>query len=347
MHPTRFIALAAVLIIAGCTEAQPEGVREERKVSVEVVEVREETREEVFRLQGTLEADREMKLGFKAGGKIEAIFAEEGREVARGALLARLDRTELFARRDKALEQKGKAERDRVRMERLFRDRTVAESTYQDAESLYITAEAELKIVEDLLGNSEIRAPFSGIVTHKLSEIGEVVGAGAPVAILTEMDPILLKAALPDSLVPRLKPGMDATVKARSSPRESYRGKVLRLEPTADPLSRTLRIVIRLANPGAGLRPGLIARVEIRGGRKAPGIYVPLDAVTGLGSRPVLFVARNSMAEKRAVQTGDISGTHIEILGGVSPGDLVIVSGQEYLKDRQTVTISKRGPASP
>ena len=100
-------------------------------------------------------------------------------------------------------------------MRKLFLKKIIPESSYQDAETLLINAKAGLKIVDDQIKQSTIRAPFSGRMTKKLSETGEVVNPGMPVAVLTQMDPILVRAAVPDNLISRihlLYLGLGATV---------------------------------------------------------------------------------------------------------------------------------------
>ncbi|MBW1723207.1 MAG: efflux RND transporter periplasmic adaptor subunit, partial [Deltaproteobacteria bacterium] len=308
-----------------------------------IMEVRPSTRNRLIHLVGILEANREAKVGFKIGGKIKALLFDEGARVERGAPMGRLERAELLARRRKALEQRNKAKRDLDRMERLYRQKSVPKAALQDARSALITIEAEVDIVEDLLKNTVVHAPFSGLVTRKLAEVGEVVPAGGPIAILAETDPILLKAAVSDTLIPRIHKGQSARIRAGCAPGTLFKGRVLRLEPLADPLSRTLRVVIRLDNPGGKLRPGLVARVEIPEGVKAPALWVPLDALFDLGSAPYLFVVKNGKALKRLVRTGDITGPEVEILEGLSPGDQVVIAGGEYLSDGQKVLLVQRG----
>lgn len=343
MIAIRIIVLLGIIFLGACNNEEPVALQEKRKVPVKVIVVREEERDSTLKLLGVVEANREMKVGFKISGKLEALPLEEGQFIARGTTMARLDRTELLARREKAFENRNKAKRDLERMERLYRNRTVAESAFQDAGSALNAADAELKIVDDLLKNSLIRAPFSGLVIKKLSETGEVVGAGDPVALLAEVDPIQVKASVPDPLVARIRKGQEVKVHTEARPQETFLGKVLRLEPAADPLSRTFRVVVRIENPETGLRPGLIVRARILEGKRRPAIYIPMDAVLAFGTNPAVFVVKDARAERRPIVTGAILGSEVEIKDGLAQGERVIVVGQEYLKDQQAVLIEKKG----
>jgi len=113
------------------------------------------------------------------------------------------------------------------------------------------------------------------------------------------------------------------------------------METTAEPLSRTFKIEMRLANPAEKLKPGQIARVEVILRKKGLGIFIPLDSIIEFGSSPSVFVVKNLTAVGKAVKTGDIIGDEIEILEGLLPGEIVVISGQAYLKDGQRVVFDK------
>ncbi|MHC4607208.1 MAG: efflux RND transporter periplasmic adaptor subunit [Planctomycetota bacterium] len=331
---------ALVALLFSCSDGDS-GPTADRTVPVKTVRVERKTREDVLSLMGTVEAEREVKVGFKIGGRITKLAFEEGDPVAKDAVLAELDVTDLAAQKEKAAEGVKKAQRDLNRMGELYKANAVPLARKQDAESLLITAKAELTIIEDALENSVLKAPFAGRISRKLSEIGEVVGPGAPVAILTEMDPILVKAAVPDNLIARVARGQNARVCVANCPGEEFAGEVARTETSADPLTRTFRAEIRLANPDEKLRPGIIARVEIVVGEGRPALLVPLDAVVGLGAQPRVFVVRDGKAVRRTIAVGGTRGNEVEVTDGLGEGETVVVSGQEYLRDGDAVVEDK------
>jgi membrane fusion protein (multidrug efflux system) len=329
-------------VFLGCSDASTQTAPPARKVAVNVVSVVQEPKTRVIYLLGTVEANRQMKIAFKIGGKIKAIHFEEGQMVKKGTLLAGLDTTELLARRAKAQENKNKAGRDLRRMEKLYRKASIAKAKYQDSRSLYIAAQAELQIIEDQLKNSRILAPFVGRISKKYAEQGEIVSAGTPLALLTEMDPILVKVAIPDNFIGKLQTGRPAHIRVGSYPNRLFAGVTHYLETSADPLTRTFGMEIRLANPEEKLRPGQIANVEVYLCRQDDGVFIPLDAVIGFGADPAVFVVKAHKAERRRIQTGAVIGQAVEVLSGLLAGDQLVVSGQEYLKDRQPVIITEK-----
>ncbi|MBI4772633.1 MAG: efflux RND transporter periplasmic adaptor subunit [Deltaproteobacteria bacterium] len=343
----RILILTFLVAFSACDNGAGEISTDTGRIPVSVITARERVNPKVLRLCGTVEANRAVKAGFKIGGKIRSLTFEEGQLVRKGALLARLDPTELLEQKRKAEEQESKARRDLDRMEKLYGKGTVPLSSFQDAASLHVSAEAELNIVNEQLENCELPSPLTGRVTKKLSEVGEVVGPGTPVALLTEMDPILVKAAAPDHLLPQIHPGQTVDVEPDRRPPTRFQGKVTRIESSADPLSRTFHIEVLLENPDEALRPGLIVRVEVIVDPDHRGIVLPLDAVLDFGTDPSVFVVREGTAHKRSIAMGEVRGSEVELLQGLAPGDMVVVSGQEYLKDRQPVAIDRELNAQP
>lgn len=343
----RFIPLLGVFLLLACTTEETETTEEIVTTPVYVMTVSKKQKSEQYNLIGTIEIDREMKVGFKLAGKIKRMAFEEGQRIRKNTLLAQLDTTELLAQKEKALESQAKAKRDLERMEKLFRQKIVPESSLQDAQSAYNLSKAELKIVEDALKNSSIKAPFSGRIIKKLAEKGEVVGPGTPIALLAEMDPIVVKVAIPDHLIPKINMGDAALIKVDWNPNTHFIGTVHRMESLADPITRTIRLEILVANPHEILKPGLMAQVEITHQEKEARIYLPLDAVIGFGKDPFIFVIQDLNAEKRDIKTGKVIHEEVEITEGLTPGETVVISGQEYLRDQQPVIIQGRRESIP
>jgi RND family efflux transporter MFP subunit len=181
------------------------------------------------------------------------------------------------------------------------------------------------------------------MIIKKLVEEGEVVGAGTPIALLAEMDPILVKASIPDHLIRKVSVGDSAIIRADWAPDDSFSGRIIRMESMADPVTRTLNIEILVPNPSNILKPGLITRVEITSERKEAGIFLPINSVIGFGKSPYVFVVRSGHAQNQEVETGEIIQEEVEIVEGITPGDLIIISGQEYVRDGQSVSIKEKG----
>ena len=166
MNRIRLYSSVFLLIFpVACSKAGTKVVKKVKKVPVQIIEVRQKPREKVLKLLGTVEADREMKVSFKIGGKINELSFKEGDLVRKGKPLAELDTTEILARKEKAVENRNKAKRDLARMEKLHQRKIVPLSSLEDSQTLLISAGAELKIIEDTLKNSRISVPFTGRIT--------------------------------------------------------------------------------------------------------------------------------------------------------------------------------------
>ncbi|MFC1532174.1 efflux RND transporter periplasmic adaptor subunit [Thermodesulfobacteriota bacterium] len=333
--------LALIVFTSSCSDPEAKTAVKSKKIPVEILHVKKQPVLKSLRLLGTVKADREMSLSFKIGGKIKDIHFRRGDLIKEGSLLAELEITGFLAQKQKVWELQKKAKRDLDRLERLFNEKSAPLSSLQDARSQYNSIRADIKIIEDNIINSFIRAPFTGRIDRKLHEPGEVVAMGNPVAVLTDMDPIIVKAAVPDNMIREIRNARKAVIRVDSYPERDFKGVVTRLDITADPVSRTFGMEVLLSNPGEMLRPGLIAKVEIPYGTKEPRIFIPMDTVIGFGSSPSVFIVKDLKAVRRVIRTGEIIEEIVEVLEGLEPGEMLVISGQEYLSDGKEVFIGK------
>lgn len=329
----------ALLCGNGCDNADPVVTEKTQDLPVRIITVSKEKRTQLLRFLGTVETDREAKLSFKIGGKIAALHFEDDQWVKKGEFLAELDTRELLATKEKALENKKKTKRDLERMEKLHQRNIVPLSSSQDAESAYVLASAELKRVEDHLRNAFIRAPFSGRIREKLAEVSEVVGSGVPVAILTSMDPILIKITVSDHDLRYISKGMEAQVFVDTFPDTSFAGTVRNIGTSADTLSRSFQAEILVHNKDEKLRPGQIARIHIRHETAAPSIFIPMDCILGFGDNPYVYEVAEGRARRLSVKVDRFLGEEAEITEGLAEGDCVVISGQEYLREGLPVRV--------
>lgn len=339
-HPFYLTLVLGMLSLSACGNPDTAAREPDRQVAVRILRAEKTHRTETLRFLGTVEAEQEMKASFKFGGKIQALHFDDNQWVGKGTLLAELDTRELRARKEKALESLKKAERDLARMEKLHSREIIALSSSQDARSTAVLAAAELKMVEDRLRHARIRAPFTGRIREKRAEAWEVIGAGVPVAILTRMDPILIKMTVADHDLRTVTTGREVSVRVDTDPEKDFRGHVIRIETSADPLSRAFSAEIRVPNPGEVLRPGQIARVTLLNPVPEPAVYLPLDCILGFGESPYVYAVHEDKASRSPVRIGRLIDGAAEILEGVNPGDRIVVSGQEYLTHGLSVLVT-------
>jgi RND family efflux transporter MFP subunit len=231
-----------------------------------------------------------------------------------------------------------KADLDRV--ESAFK---VADSRYQDAleevrnrQAVLLQRRSELAIAQQQLVEATLIAPFDGAVRERTASLGEYLNAGAPVATIVRLHPLRLRVETPEREAQGIKVGQSVTVVIEGDNQQSYSGRVARLSPTFQELSRTLVIEAEVDNQHGKLRPGSFAKAEIQTSATSDVVMIPVAAiVTFAGIQKVFSVKDNKAVEKNVVvgrREGDwvvVEGLEANAPVILSPGTLV--SGQSVL----------------
>lgn len=303
-------------------------------------------------VSGTLEAERKAVVRAEIGATIVAVNAEPGQQVARGAVLARLDDTSIRdafessrsavtsaelnqqiagkeLERANALVQAGAiAERD-VESARLAQ--TSATSQLADARSRMASAEKQL-------ARTVLRAPFSGIVSERPVSLGDVVQSGNP--MFTIIDPASLKfeGTVPAEALAGLKVGTPVSFTVGGV--GTLHGQVTRINPAVDPATRQVRLTVGVPNEGGKLIAGLFAEGRVATSSR-DGVVVPSSAVDRRGVRPYVVRVKASRVERVEVVLGlvDEAQEQMEVQSGLSAGDTLLVGGARGLNPGTLVRI--------
>jgi len=213
------------------------------------------------------------------------------------------------------------------------------------------TQEAEVERIDDQLGKHTIRAPFAGWVVARFAEKGQWLSRGGLVARIAELDRVKIVAQVPEMSVRFLKPGVDVRVEFDAAPDQTWVGEVARVVPQADVLSRSFPVEVLLDNRVVDGQPvlqgGMLARAWLPVGKTGSATVVPKDAVVLGVSRPFVYLIDAAAAPGSAAATGTVRPVevslgaavegHVEIRGGLEPGQLVVTRGNERLRPGMAV----------
>ncbi len=191
------------------------------------------------------------------------------------------------------------------------------------------------------LGDTEIKAPFSGSVQKRMVSLGEYVAPGKEIYELIATDPIKLRCPMPERFVPLARVGMPVKLAIDANPGASYTGKITRIAPALDESSRTLLIEAEVANPDGALKPGFFAHVVMDLGHDR-ALFVPNAAVLRYAGVARVFVVENGVVRAREVTTGSVVGDQIEITAGLKEGEHVAVSNVDRLADGTAVVAKEQ-----
>ncbi|KAF5044780.1 Multidrug resistance protein MdtA [anaerobic digester metagenome] len=340
------IAISAFALSCTGTKGEEGKKSEESSEKIEMVRVTPlETRQVARSVEypATLLAFEELHMAPASPGRIDAIYAEVGSRVRQGDLIVQMDKTQLH----QAEIQLKNLEIDFRRFDTLQKVGSVPQQQYDQLKSQLEIARSNVSFLKE---NTQLRAPFSGVISGKYYEAGEMY-SGAPLpqigkaAIVSLVQIDKLKTIVPISEVyfPRVKKGMTARVKSDLYPDKSIEGKIFNIYPTIDPGSRTFNIEIQIDNRDGLLRPGMFNRISIDFD-KVEALLLPAIAVLKMqGSNDrYLFVENNGIARRVFVTLGARYDDLIEVIADeLKPGDNIIVSGQGRLLDGAKVQVEK------
>ncbi|MEE8219556.1 MAG: efflux RND transporter periplasmic adaptor subunit [bacterium] len=346
-----FITAALVVSVAGLpspTAAQGRGPS-----PVVVVPVETKVLEATVTLVGTVHPATRSLIASETEGLVVCCPAEEGQSIRKGQLLAQLRRVpiDLKLREARAARQRTEAEhtnarREAARRKDLYEQGVIAIEEYQvTATSAQAAAErvAEAQAVvarlEDELAQTSITAPFDGVVVKEHTEVGQWLNRGDPVVELLDLSTVDVIVPVPERHIAQVRRGEAASLILDALPGRSFTGQVSQVIPQANAESRTFPIKVQVANPDGLIKSGMFARVTLPVGRGRRALAVPKDALVSHGPVDLLFIVSDGMARQVAVKRGQATGNWVAIEGPVTEGQLVVVRGNERLRDGMPVTI--------
>jgi RND family efflux transporter MFP subunit len=339
-EPTPFVSLvivAATLAVGGCRERhEPSALPAPPALSVRVQPVESKKRPATEEVVGTVRPKLSAVIAAKLSGTVEAMLVAPGQAVQVGTLLARIDAREIKARLDQAQAVRDQVAKDVERFTRLLADKAVTQQEFDTVQARQRVAQAAVTEAETMLGYTQIAAPFAGVITRKLADLGDLATPGKPLLEIENPAELRLEADVPEAIIDRVQLGARLSVRLATL-NEELAGIVSEIAPSADPNSRTSRVKLDLP-PVQGLRAGQFGRVAVPVA-ETTALRVPASAVVQRGQMEMVFVVADKRAHLRLVKTGKRVGDEVEIVSGLSPGERVAVENAAALLDGQPVEV--------
>jgi len=346
-----FLFAALIFGLAGCDQLtgaaakKPTDASNQRKErpahAVEIISVTRDVVRIKRTITGTLEAPRTVHIHSQLAGRITDLPYYEGERVKQGTVLAKLDNDLLRASLAMKQASRRQAEVDLKRLRKLDANKLTTEDQLARAATALELAKADESLQKTLLSRTVIEAPFSGVISARLKEPGDIVGINEH--ILTLFDPNLMTAAIqvPEQLHSRVSIKDTVKVRIDSLGDQSFDAKILRIHPTINPLTRQGTVEIRLDPVPENARPGQLCRVTLET-RPTPRRLIPLYALQFDSQGSFVYrIDESSKAIRTAVTIGLQIGDSIEIIDGVDDGDEIVGKGFLGLKSGKKVRIVK------
>ncbi|MGE4181211.1 MAG: efflux RND transporter periplasmic adaptor subunit [Limisphaerales bacterium] len=334
--PARRIGWLAVAFLGfGChREAVLEPVAELPAVQVGTAVARAGSNRAFEEVTGTVRSRTRAAIESKVSGRIDRMHAFPGLEVEAGDVLVELDVREIRAQLEQARTVALQAERDFERLERLFRQEAITRAEFEGVEARRGVARASVVEAEAMLGYARIAAPFRGVVTRRMADVGDLAVPGRPLLEIEDPRALRFEADVPATLSRWVRLGQELGIRLDAGS-GSVTGKVSEIEPSADPLTRTFRVRLDLP-PDSGARGGWFGRMALPIDESRV-ITVPAAAVSTRGQMELVRVVADGRARLRIVRTGKRLGNDLEVLAGLDAGETVIADARAVVRDGQRV----------
>jgi membrane fusion protein (multidrug efflux system) len=280
---------------------------------------------------GTLRADESVTIRPEIAGRVAEIRFTEGQSVARGAVLVKLDQSELAAVVASSRAALKWEEQRLDRADDLRQKGFISAQGLDDQKTNLAKAKAKLAEDEAKLAKTEMRASFPGVTGLRQVSEGQYVAAGTDIARLEKIDQLKLDFRVPEALVAKLKPGQPVRVLLDAYGDKAFSGSVYAIEPAVDEQTRTVLLRARVANPDLKLRPGMFARVQVQLGVREKAVWIPEAAIVPRGQDLFVFRVKENKADLVRVQTGSRKVGEVEIVKGIESGDLVVTEGVQKI----------------
>jgi len=333
------VLFAAVALRISTRETQTNTRRQSRAL-VKVDFPKRQTITQSLSLTGNIIAIQQAQVFARVYGNLESVDVNAGDFVRANQILARIDTTELAQqyRQAEATYQNARAVFDRAKP--LQDQNLISKQDLDNAETAMEVAKENVETAQTRLQYAEIMAPFSGFITRRFLDPGNLVSStNATLFNLMDLDTVKVIVNILEKDVPSVKVGMPAVVTADAIPGRKFAGPIARMSQAIDLATRTMPIEIDIANTDHALKPGMFANVSIIINRQGDALTVPTDAVLKDTEGYYVMSAANGVAHRVGVTLGTEQESRTEILSGLGEADSVITTGQQFARDGGAITI--------
>jgi RND family efflux transporter MFP subunit len=349
-HRSRIIALAVLVAFAAGaflffrkkpeTANRPESKAAVTAIAVSIDAARVASVRDSLSVVALVEAWRDVDIHAETSGIVRSISSEVGQKMAAGQPLLKVDDEVAASALRKARVNRELASRDFERYSSLQREGAVAVSSYEAMRLKLEDADADLTAARRRVEDTAIKAPFAGVVTSRLVEVGDLVQPGMKVANMVDLSKVKIISAIPEKQVGSIIEGMAVQVTTDLWPGKVFRAKVLSVSAKSSN-DHTYRVESVMENPKEmPFRAGMFARTAFVGSSSRQALLIPRRALAGSIAAPEVFVVTGGKARLKKIVAGVEYGSSIEVLQGLADGDEVVVSGQSDLDDGAAVTVT-------
>jgi RND family efflux transporter MFP subunit len=289
-------------------------------------------------------AQLEARLGMASGASfdVERVPEVANAKAAQALATTEFERTKML--QSQQLISKSEFDQRQAQAVAAQRQYEVARNGAEQQYQALMAAKARVQMARKALADTNVRAPFDGVVGERLVSVGDYVTRGAKVATVVRINPLRLELTVPAQYLKTVATGRTVHLDVDAYAGEKFTGEVRFVSPGLQSDTRALTIEAIVQNADGRLKPGLFATARIEQAQQTPAILIPKAAVSTNGEVSRVFVVKGDKAEERLITIGQTVGDNVEATTGINAGDRIIVGGREKLRDGSAITV---GPVAP
>lgn len=327
------------LSLIACDQQSTRKVRKQRAVVVNIITAERTPLTATRLVTGSLEAITSVKIFNQEEGRIISLPFREGDNVKKDDILVEIDASLIQAQLNKATANLKQAKSGVRRIRSLYSKKLSSEDELTRAETVESLAKSEVNLLKTRISHTKIRAPFSGVISVRNNEAGDVVPLHSNILELIDEQQLKIQIRLSELLLANIQIGNPVEVRIDALGEKRFPAKVTRIHPTIDPRTRQGIMEVMLDEIPKGARPGQLSRIIITS-KTAPRLNIPFDAIRHDSKGQFVYkLDKSNIINSTRVKTGVLLDNKIEIIDGLKPGDQIVTKGFIGLKTGVKVTI--------
>ena len=333
------VAIICVFLLGGCDRSDDKDEEESPPIPVETsLPVRGDV-VAVYSGTAPIEAFAEADVIAKVAGEVREVLVEEGDDVKKGQILARLDGDRLRLELSESQARLRKLQRDFERNRNLKERGLISAGDFDKIQYELEALQASYNLASLELDYTQVRAPISGVVSERYIKLGNTITVGEPVFRVTSIEPLVAYLYVPEREYRKIFSGQPVRIDIDALAGEQVPTTVTRVSPGIDAATGTFKVTIEILDPERRIKPGMFARISIVYDKHENVLQLPRSAIVDEMNTTSVFVVEDGVAIRRPVQTGLAANGLVEITSGIDDKDNIITVGQVGLKPDAKVTV--------
>jgi membrane fusion protein (multidrug efflux system) len=341
------ILVLLVIVVLRIRSTRKPQVKAIATTLVTVGHPRQITLKKIVTLTGSILAYQQASIFARVGGYLEKIPVDIGDSVKRGQVLAVINYQDLENQYQQANASFEYASIQYERAKKLIQKQLIAQNDLDMAKTNYDVAEATKNLAALNLSYAVIRAPFSGYIATRYVDPGTLIPGSTqmvpatPLLVLVDINTVKIMINIPEHSVAEIHVGMPVTTLTDAYPEKVFNGRITRIAPALDPVTRTMAAEVDIANPGHLLKPGMFSKVNIVSEMHKDILAVPVSCVLTTDDHKSIYIVSQGIAKLVSIEEGIQAEGMVEVTSGVSISDDIVVQGEDTLHDGEKVEVQQ------